>query len=106
MLPKQDDYTAIPKIAVKVVLEYIDVVRHPGKYGIKDVNDIDLAMFAADASDAFYRLPISPTLVLVQCARVAGYTIIPMCCTFGLKRSAEASILAANQTHSSWQCYS
>ena len=61
-------------------------------------------MFVADASDAFYRLPISPSLVGVQCARVAGYTIIPMCCTFGWKRSAEAfshitaSILAVHKS--------
>ena len=80
------------------------MVQHRGKYGIKNVNDIDLAMFVADASDAFYRLPISPTLVGVQCARVVGYTIIPMCCTFGWKRSAEAfshitaSILAARKS--------
>ena len=59
------------------------MVRNPDKYGVTDVNDIDLAMFAADASDAFYRLPISPKLVGVQCARVAGHTIVPMRCTFG-----------------------
>jgi len=102
--PEEDGYTTIPKIAAKTVFKYIDMVQHPGKYGIKNVNDIDLAMFVADASDAFYRLPISPTLVGVQCARVAGYTIIPMCCTFGWKRSAEAfshitaSILAAHKS--------
>ena len=102
--PEQDGYTTIPKIAQKTVFKYIDMVQHPDKYGITDVNDIDLAMFVADASDAFYRLPISPSLVGVQCARVAGYTIIPMCCTFGWKRSAEAfshitaSILAAHRS--------
>ena len=102
--PEEDGYTTIPKIAAKTVFKYIDMVQHPEKYGIKDVNDIDLAMFVADASDAFYRLPISPTLVGVQCARVAGYTIIPMCCTFGWKRSAEAfshitaSILAVHKS--------
>ena len=77
--PEEDGYTTIPKI----VFKYIDMVQRPEKYGVKDGNDIDLAMFGADASDAFYRLPISPTLVGVQYARVAGYTIIPMCCTFG-----------------------
>ena len=96
--------TTIPKITAKTVFKYIGMVQHPGKYGIKNVNDIGLAMYVADASDAFYRLPISPTLVGVQCARVAGYTIIPMCCTFGWKRSAEAfshitaSILAAHKS--------
>ena len=102
--PEQGGYTTIPKIAAKPVFKYIDMVQNPEKYGIKDVNDIDLAMLVADASDAFYRLPISPALVGVQCARVAGYTIIPMCCTFGWKRSAEAfshitaSILAARKS--------
>ena len=66
------------------------MVQRPEEYGIKDVNDTGLDMFVADASDVFYRLPISPTLVGVQCARVAGYTIILMCCTFGWKRSVEA----------------
>ena len=47
---EQDGYTAIPKIAAKTVFTYIDMVQNPGKYSIKDVNDIDLAMFVADAS--------------------------------------------------------
>ena len=42
------------------MLTYGDMVRNPDKYGVTDVNDIDLAMFVADASDAFYKLPIIP----------------------------------------------
>ena len=104
LTPEPNGYSTIPKIAEHVVLTYVDMVRNPDKYGVTDVNEIDLAMFVADASDAFYRLPISPKLVGVQCARVAGYTIVPMCCTFGWKRSAEAfshitaSILAAHKS--------
>ena len=83
-------YSTIRANAEHVVLTYVDMVRHPDKYRVTDVNAIDLAIFVADASDAFYSLPISPKLVGVQCARVVGYTIVPMCCTFGWKRSAEA----------------
>ena len=103
--PETNGYTTIPKIAEQTVFKYVDMVQHPEKYGITDVHKIDLAMFVADASDAFYRLPISPHLVGVQCARVAGYTIVPMCCTFGWKRSAEAfshitaSILAVHKSN-------
>ena len=90
LTPETNGYSTIPTMAEHAVLTYVDMVRHPDKYGVTDVNDIDLATFVADASDAFYRLPISPKLVGVQCARVAGYTIVPMCCTFGWKRSAGA----------------
>jgi hypothetical protein len=104
LTPETNGYSTILKIAEHVVLTYVDIVQHPDKYGVSDVNEVDLAMSVADASGAFYRLPISPKLVGVQCARVAGYTIVPMCCTFDWKRSAgafshiTASILAIHKS--------
>ena len=99
-----DGYTTISKIAHDIVTTYIDMVQNPGKYDIEDINDIDLSMFVADASDAFFSVPISAELVGLQCTRVAGITIIPMCCSFGWKRSAEvfshitASIIAIQKS--------
>ena len=52
LTPETNGYSTIPKIAEHVVLTYVDMVRHPAKYGVTDVNEIDLAMFVADASDA------------------------------------------------------
>lgn len=97
-------YTTVPKVSSQIVHTYVDMVLNPEKYDITNVHDIDLALFVADASDAFYRVPIAPELVGIQCARVAGYTIVPMCCTFGWKRSAEefshitAAIIAAHKS--------
>jgi hypothetical protein len=53
LAPETNEYSTIPKIAEHVVLTYVDMVRHPAKYGIIDVNEIDLAMFVANASDVF-----------------------------------------------------
>ena len=61
-------------------------------------------MFVADAGDAFFSVPVSAKLVGMQCTRVAGTTIIPMCCSFGQRRSAEvfshitASIIAVQKS--------
>ena len=80
------------------------MVQNPAKYNIKDVDDIDISMFVADASDAFFSVPVSAELVGMQCTRVAGITVIPMCCSFGWKRSAEvfshitASIMAVQSS--------
>ena len=99
-----DGYTTIPKIAHDIITTYIDMVQNPAKYNIENVDDIDISMFVADASDAFFSVPVSAELVGMQCTRVAGITIIPMCCSFGWKRSAEvfshitASIMAVQSS--------
>ena len=46
-------------------------------------------MLVADATDAFTRVSVSPGVVGMQATRVAGVTIVPMCCLFGWRRSAE-----------------
>ena len=79
----QDGYTTIPKIAHDIITTYIDMVQSPVKYNIEDVDDIEISMFVADASDAFFSVPVSAKLVGMQCTRVAGITIIPLCCSFG-----------------------
>ena len=63
LTPESNEYSTIPKIAEHAVFAYLDMVQRPDRYGVTNINDIDLAMFVADASDAFYRLPISPKLV-------------------------------------------
>ena len=99
-----DGYTTIPKVAPDIITTYIDMVQNPAKYNIEDINDIDLSMFVADASDAFFSVPVSARLVGMQCTRVAGITIVPMCCSFGWRRSAEvfshitASIMAVQKS--------
>ena len=99
-----DGYTTIPKIAHDIITTYIDMVQNPAKYNVKDINEIDLSMFVADASDAFFSVPVSAKLVGMQCTRVAGITIVPMCCSFGWRRSAEvfshitASIIAVQKS--------
>ena len=59
----KDGYTTIPKIALDIVATYIDMVQNPAKYNIEDVADIDFSMFVANASDAFFSLPVSAELV-------------------------------------------
>ena len=87
----QEGYTTIPKIAHDIITTYIDMVQNPAKYNISDIDKIDLSMFVADASDAFFSVPVSAKLVGMQCTRVAGITIVPMCCSFGWGRSTEVS---------------
>ena len=99
-----DGYTTIPKIAHDIITTYIDMVQNPTKYNIDDADKIDMSMFVADASDAFFSVPVSAKLVGMQSTRVAGITIIPMCCSFGWRRSAEvfshitASIIAVQKS--------
>ena len=100
-----DGYTTIPNIAKLVVQSYVDMVLNPEVYDIDDVSKIDLSMLVADAADAFTRVSVSPEVVGMQATRVAGITIVPMCCLFGWRRSAEvfshvtASILATFQSN-------
>ena len=89
MEANENGYTTIPGIAELIVQSYINMVQHPEKYGISDVSKTDLAMLVADASDAFYRVAVAAKAVGMQCTRVANITIVPLCCTFGWRRSAE-----------------
>ena len=95
-----DGYTTIPGIAKLIVQSYISMVTNPAAYGIEDVEKISLAMLVADAADAFTRVSVSARAVGMQCMRIAGITVVPMCCLFGWRRSAEvfshvtASIMA------------
>ena len=99
-----EGYTTIPKIAHDIITTYIDMVQNPAKYNIDDIDKIDLSMFVANASDAFFSVPMSAKLVGIQCTRVAGIAIVPMCCSFGWRRSAEvfshitASIVAVQKS--------
>ena len=65
LTPDSNGYSTISKIAEHVVLTSLDMVQHHDKYGVTDIIDIDLTIFVADASNAFYRLPNSPKLVSV-----------------------------------------
>ena len=95
-----DGYTTIPGIAKLIVQSYVSMVTNPADYGIDDVEKISLAMLVADAADAFTRVSVSAKAVGMQCMRIAGITVVPMCCLFGWRRSAEvfshvtASIMA------------
>ena len=99
-----DGYTTISKIAHDIITTYIDMVQNPTKYNVKDIDEIDLSMLVVDASDAFFSVPVSAKLVGMQCTRVADITIVPMCCSFGSRRSAEvfsqitASIIAVQKS--------
>ena len=81
------------------------MVQNPARHNIEDVDNIDISMFVADASNAFFSIPVSTELVGMQCTRVAGITTIPMCCSFGWKRSAKvfshitASIIAVQSSN-------
>ena len=65
------------------------MVLNPDAYSIEDVSCIDLSMPVADAADAFTRVSVSPRVVGMQATRVAGITIVAMCCLFGWRLSAE-----------------
>ena len=84
-----DGYTTIPGIAKLIVQSYVSMVTNPAAYGIEDVEKISLAMLVADAADAFTRVSVSAKAVGMQCMRIAGITVVPMCCLFGWRRSAE-----------------
>ena len=78
-----DGYTAIPGVAKLIVPSYVSMVTNPTAYGIDDVQTISLAMLVVDAADAFTRVSVSAKAVGMQCMRIAGITIVPMCCLFG-----------------------
>ena len=96
-----DGYTTIPGVAEMIVDSYVNMVLNPQGYNIESVHDIDLAMLVADAADAFTRIGVSSAAVGMQCLRIGNITVVPMCCLFGWRRSAEvfshvtASIAAA-----------
>ena len=84
-----DGYTTIPGIANHIVQSYVSMVTNPSAFGIEDAKAISLAMLVADAADAFTRMSVSAEAVGMQCMRIAGITVVPMCCLFGWRRSAE-----------------
>ena len=84
-----EGYATIPDVCAMVVNAFIDMVLNPESHGISDVHQITLAMLVADADCAFTRVGVASKTVGVQAARIKGLTVIPMCCTFGWRRSAE-----------------
>ena len=46
-------------------------------------------MLVADADCAFTRVGVATEATGIQAARIKGYTVIPLCCTFGWRGSAE-----------------
>ena len=48
-----------------------------------------LVMLVADAADAFTGVSVAAKAVGMQCMRIAGITVVPICCLFGWRRSAE-----------------
>jgi hypothetical protein len=105
MEANDDGYTTIPGVAEMIVDSYINMVLNPQDYNIESVHDIDLAMLVADAADAFTRIGVSSAAVGMQCLRIGNITVVPMCCLFGWRRSAEvfshvtASIAAAYKSN-------
>jgi hypothetical protein len=65
------------------------MVLNPEKHGISDVHQITMAMLVSDADCAFTRVGVAPEATGIQAVRIKGYTMIPLCCTFGWRRSAE-----------------
>ena len=60
LTPESNGYSTIPKIDEHVVLAYLAMVQHPDKYGVTDINDIDLGcvgcfLQAANQSKAGWR---------------------------------------------------
>ena len=82
-------YATIPDVCAMVVRAFISMVLNPEKHGISDVHQITMAMLVADADCAFTRIGVSSEATGIQAARIKGYTVIPLCCTFGWRRSAE-----------------
>jgi hypothetical protein len=82
-------YATIPDVCAMVVRAFISMVLNPEKHGISDVHQITMAMLVADADCAFTRVGVAAEATGIQAARIKGYTIIPLCCTFGWRRSAE-----------------
>ena len=101
MKANEDGYTTIPGVAEMIMDSYIDIMLNPQDYNIESIYDIDLAMLVADAADALARIGVSLAAVGMQCLRIGNITVVPLCCLFGWRRSAEvfshvtASIVAA-----------
>ena len=83
-------YATISDVCATVVCAFIVMVLNPEKHGISDMHQITMAMLVADADCAFTRVGVASEATGIQAARIKGYTIIPLCCTFGWRRSAEA----------------
>jgi hypothetical protein len=82
-------YATIPDVCAMVVRAFISMVLNPDRHGISDVHQITMAMLVADVDCTFTRVGVAPEATGIQATRIRGYTIIPLCFTFGWRRSAE-----------------
>ena len=84
-----DRYCTVVGIARMILFTLILMVLSPQTYSLEQLLTLVLTLVVMDADSAFFRIGVSPGVVGIQTARVAGYTIITLCCAFGLARSAE-----------------
>ena len=82
-------YATIPDVCATVVRAFISMVLTPEKHGISDVHQTTMATLVVDADCGFTRVGVASEATGIQAARIKGYTVIPLCCTFGWRRSAE-----------------
>ena len=76
-------YATILDVCAMAVRAFIIMVLNPDKHGIPDVHQITMAIVVADAECALTRVGVAAEATGIQAARMTGYTIIPLCCTFG-----------------------
>ena len=84
-----EGYATTPDVCAMVVRSFIDMVLNPHKHGLSDVHHITLAMLVDDADCTFAQVGVASEAVEIQAARIKGYTVKPLCCTFGWRRSAD-----------------
>jgi hypothetical protein len=84
-----DGYCTVVDIARMIMFSLIMMVLSPQTFSLEQLLSLVLTLIVMDADAAFFRIGVSPEAVGIQTARVAGYTIITLCCAFGWARSAE-----------------
>ena len=84
-----DGYCTVMDTARLILVSLKSMVLSPQTYSLDQLLALVLTLIVMDADAAFFRVGINPEAVGIQTARVAGLTIITLCCAFGWARSAE-----------------
>ena len=84
-----DGYCTVVDIARMILFSLILMVLSPQTFSLEQLLSLVLTLIVMDADAAFFRVGVNPETVGIQTARIAGYTIVTLCCAFGWARSAE-----------------
>ena len=84
-----DGYCTVVDIARMILFALILMVLSPQRFSLEQLLSLVLTLIVMDADAAFFRVGVNPEAVGIQAARIAGYTIVTLCCAFGWARSAE-----------------